>query len=250
MTYTQSGYAAYDDVDVADDEPRSRTTTRRYEPDSAPTGRAAGVPARAAGRPARAMRPVHEENDMGFINRRAAELAAPTGNDPQIAPGLKNQRPRRPHRQKHPLFFVGMGLFATILLWQAGMAITSWGASEYNMILYGNPRTFQIDAVVGHGDSAQHPSHFIAVNLHGQVSVLEYPAGDPGKVRQIAVMSLINQDQAVVTLAFVRVAGKLDLIIAAGGEQTPLVNDGKTFRNPTADEQKTIAQALAAQGGH
>ncbi len=33
------------------------------------------------------------------------------------------------------------------------------------------PRTFQVDAVVGHNDSATNPSHFIAMNLNGRIEM-------------------------------------------------------------------------------
>lgn len=47
---------------------------------------------------------------------------------------------------------------------------------------YGRPRTYQTDAVVGHNhDSSANPSHFIVLNLHGQIMVIEIAAGDPGK---------------------------------------------------------------------
>src|SRR6266487_4661311 len=44
---------------------------------------------------------------------------------------------------------------------------------------YGYPRTYQTDAVVGHGDSLAHPSHFIAINLDGHLEVIELSGGDP-----------------------------------------------------------------------
>ena len=38
---------------------------------------------------------------------------------------------------------------------------------------YGNPRTYQTDQFVGQGDSPDHPDHFIVVNTHGQVIVIQ-----------------------------------------------------------------------------
>src|SRR5258708_9777019 len=92
---------------------------------------------------------------------------------------------------------------------------------------YINPRTYQTDAVVGQGDSALHPSHFVAMNLHGQVVILDFPAGDPARAREFTVSSVLgpNAEQVVVTLRFVDVnhGGKPDMIIEARGAHTFLV---------------------------
>ncbi|HET8846357.1 MAG TPA: hypothetical protein VFN35_33150, partial [Ktedonobacteraceae bacterium] len=48
-----------------------------------------------------------------------------------------------------------------------------------NIVTYGTPRTFQIDAVVGHHDGPAHPSHFEGLNLNGQIEVIELHGGDP-----------------------------------------------------------------------
>jgi len=67
----------------------------------------------------------------------------------------------------HWLVFVGLGLFIMIIGWLSFSALSSWWSTKLNNWTYGNPRTYQTDFVVGHGDSAQHPSHFIALNLNG-----------------------------------------------------------------------------------
>src|SRR6266851_5752329 len=121
------------------------------------------------------------------------------------APQRKNTAPVRAGRQLHPLFFIGAGLLLVVLLWTGLTHLLAWGTNEYNTIIYGYPRTFQIDAVVGQGDSLQHPSHFIAVNLHGTITIIEFPAGDPNRARELASSTLLSPDAdlAVVTLRFV-----------------------------------------------
>lgn len=111
-----------------------------------------------------------------------------------------------------------LGLIVTILLWTGITQVVNWGNNEMNTLKYGEPHTFQIDAIVGHGDSAQRPSHFLALNLRGEVTILEFPAGDPNRARVLATTSVLgsNASQAVVTLAFVDVKhnGRPDLSVA------------------------------------
>jgi hypothetical protein len=164
----------------------------------------------------------------------------------------KSVPPVRARRQFHPLFFVGLGLLATILLWIGVTQLIAWGTNEYNTIVYGYPRTFQLDSVVGQDDSPQHPSHFIAVNLHGTVTIIEFPGGDPSRARELVSSSVLGPDgdQAVVTLRFVDLNhnGKPDMLIEVGGVQNVLINDGKTFRVPTPAEQQQILQDLQRIG--
>ncbi len=42
-------------------------------------------------------------------------------------------------------------------------ALSTWIGNTADFVHYGMPRTFQMDAVVGHQDSATHPSHFLEV---------------------------------------------------------------------------------------
>src|SRR5260221_13551240 len=72
-------------------------------------------------------------------------------------------------------------MIAMLALWVVGSSALAWGLTRYNDLRYGNPRTFQIDAVVGHGDDAAHPSHFIAVNLHRHIVIVEFMAGNPAR---------------------------------------------------------------------
>ncbi len=93
-----------------------------------------------------------------------------------------------------------------------------------------------------------HPSHFIAINLHSQIVILDFPAGDPSRAREFEVSSLLGQnaDQVVVTLHFLDInhTGKPDMIIDAGEAQAFLVNANGTFRPPTPAEQQQILRAL------
>jgi hypothetical protein len=139
-----------------------------------------------------------------------------------------------------------------IFLWVGVLQVVDWGRNEMNTLKYGYPRTFQVDAVVGHGDSSLHPSHFVALNLHGVVTVIELPAGDPARARVLASTSLLgsNADQAVVILSFIDVNhnGKPDMLVNIDGVENVLVNDGTGFRLPTPAEQQRILNALRPAG--
>lgn len=158
--------------------------------------------------------------------------------------------PRRTKRRVHPLLLMSTGLLVALLLWISVTQVIAWGNGVLDLLRYGNPRTSQTDAVVGQGDTAQHPSHFIALNLHGQIVILDFPAGDPTRAREFTVSSILgpNADLVVVTLRFVDINhnGKPDMIIDAGGAQTFLVNADGTFRPPTPAEQQQILQALSS----
>ncbi|HEU5382561.1 MAG TPA: hypothetical protein VFV38_44705 [Ktedonobacteraceae bacterium] len=139
-------------------------------------------------------------------------------------------------------------MLLTIGLWVGVTQAVAWGTGVLDLMRYGSPRTFQIDAVVGQGDSPHHPSHFIAINLHSQVVVLGFPAGDPSRAREFEVSSLLgrNADQMVVTLRFLDVNhnGKPDMIIDAGEAQAFLVNANGTFRLPTPADQQQILRVV------
>jgi len=157
--------------------------------------------------------------------------------------------PGRARSRLHPLFFIGVGLLCAILLWIGVTQVIAWGNGVLDLLHYGNPRTYQTDQVVGQGDSLLHPSHFEALNLRGQIVILDFPAGDPARAREFTVSSILgpNAAQVVVTLRFVDVnhTGKPDMVIEAGGAQTFLVNAAGTFRPPTPAEQQQILRALS-----
>ncbi len=137
-------------------------------------------------------------------------------------------------RNVHWMLYVGVGMIAALALWVTGSSIIAWGINKYNDIVYGYPRYFQTDAVVHHnGDSQAHPSHFIALNLHGQVIIIELPAGDPTKSIDYIGPDLIasGDDQIPITLTFgeVNKDGKTDMIIHIQDKEVDFCNNGTKF---------------------
>ena len=160
--------------------------------------------------------------------RSTATGAVPSQAAPLPSPASQSHRP-----SLHWLVYVGVGMIAALALWVSLSAILAWGTTQYNNIVYGYPRFYQTDAVVGHSDSPAHPSHFIAQNLHGQVIVIELPAGNPAKSYEYVGPDLIanGDDQIPITLSFsdVKHNGKPEMIIHIENREVIFCNDGTKF---------------------
>jgi hypothetical protein len=120
------------------------------------------------------------------------------------------------------VLMVGLVLLFTALghVWQGWM----------DTFQYGYPRTFQTDAVVGHDhDSAAHPSHFLAENLHGTILVVEFPAGSIAHSIAYNGPTLYGADAdttpVILTFKDVTGDGAPDMIIHAGATIAVFVND-------------------------
>jgi hypothetical protein len=143
--------------------------------------------------------------------------------------------PRSGTRSFHPLFFVGLAMLVMLVGWIGLSSVLHWWQIKQDDLRYGRPRTYQCDAVVGHHhDSAEQPSHFIALNLNGHVLVIELPAGDASKAEIYSGPVLLGEGETLtpVTLSFADVTGdgKLDLLVHLGSSRIVFVNDGNRFR--------------------
>jgi hypothetical protein len=152
-------------------------------------------------------------------NRRSSE--------PQ--PALSGKPQGQPHRHPHWLAFVGVGMIVMLGLWVLLNLLLSWWQLTQQDWQYGRPRTFQIDAVVGHNDSAANPTHFIAINLNRHVEIIELPGGDSSKARIYSGPVLIGegQDLVPVTLSFkdVNGDGKPDMLVHIQNDLLVWLND-------------------------
>jgi hypothetical protein len=151
------------------------------------------------------------------------------------APGQQPRPLRR--RNKHWSVYLVTGMATMTALVIGLYSVGSWWQGVQDRWTYGYPRTYQTDAVVGHNhDSRAHPSHFVAVNVRGQVEVFELPAGDPTKVRVFLgpLLSGAGADQVVVTISFADIDhdGTPDLILHYGDSAEVLYNKGGTFQLP------------------
>jgi len=83
----------------------------------------------------------------------------------------------------HWLTWLGVGMLLALAAVLFGQLVVGWATITWDDWHYGRPRTFQIDAVVGHGDSPAHPSHFLALNFHRRIEIIELPGGDPSHTK-------------------------------------------------------------------
>src|SRR5258706_12618358 len=130
-----------------------------------------------------------------------------------------------PRQGKHPLFYIGICLVIMTLFLTGFMlippALQKWSDDR----IYGYPRTFQVDANVGHGDNNFPVSHFIALNLNGRIEVIEIPQGDAEKLQPhlylIARLAMQGSDLVPVTVSFgdMNGDGKPDMLVTFNGTQ-------------------------------
>ena len=109
----------------------------------------------------------------------------------------------------------------------------SWWQVHQDDATYGRPRTYQVDVVVGHNDSATNPSHFIFLNLNRHVEIIELPGGDTTHARIYTGPTLFGngQDLTPVTGVFkdVNGDGKIDMIVQIQDQRLVYINDGTQF---------------------
>lgn len=169
---------------------------------------------------------------------------------PQLPPNT--QQPQQaayseePHARSraHWMLIFGIGMMAMLALWVLGSLLVNWWTLAQDDWHYGRPRTYQIDAVVGHGDSAANPSHFIALNLNRHVVIIELPGGDASKARIYGGPTLLGngQDLAPVTLSFKDVNGDglPDMLVHVQDQTFVMINDHGQFRPLRPGEHVTL----------
>ena len=172
---------------------------------------------------------------------------------PPTAPARKRLSLRRGlSLRAHPLLLLGIGMIAMLALWTLLTLAVNWWNTTWDDIHYGRPRTYQVDAVVGHNDSPSSPSHFIAINLNGRIEVIEFPGGDASKARIYIGPQLYGDGQQLipVTLRFVDVNGNQhpDMIIHFQDTNIVYINDQGGFRPANASEIQAVQQYLQKHG--
>jgi hypothetical protein len=184
--------------------------------------------------PRRASLPATTEDDLYTVSTPQIRRRWDTGQDAVITRG--NQRiivhqgppPKRRLPHLHPLVWI-IGTF--LVVWLLVQAMGVWNSWQ-DSIHYGYPRISQMDAVVGHNDSSTNETHFLFLNLHGHVQIIEIPGGDASKERVFTGPTLIGagQDLIPVTGEIRNEDGRLDLIVHIQDQQIVYVNDGSTFK--------------------
>jgi hypothetical protein len=127
-----------------------------------------------------------------------------------------------------------LALIAMVGGWWLLSTVASWWQGVQENIKYGSPRTFQADQFVGLGDTPAHPDHFIALNLHGVIEVIQLNPQDRTKDAVYVLASVGNQDTpASLSFRDTTGSGRIDVIVTIG-DSTPytivLLNNGKTLQ--------------------
>ncbi|HEV2583158.1 MAG TPA: hypothetical protein VGT44_20020 [Ktedonobacteraceae bacterium] len=182
------------------------------------------------------------------------ETIAPAGKKPVKLPRPKIRSARTGRAwYTHPFFYLAVGMIFMLALWAILTSVASWWSVKSDDIQFGRPRTFQIDAVVGHNDSPSNPSHFIAINLNGRIEIIEFPGGDGSKARIYIGPQLYGtgEDLVPVTLSFIDVNGnhRPDMVLHFQNTQIVFVNENGGFRPATAQELPIIQRYIQQHGG-
>jgi hypothetical protein len=197
------------------------------------------------------------------VARRASRLRpAPNMQDDEDASdtttGVQTGQPRR----AHPLLYLGVGMLVMLAVGTGLSFVVPWAHTTLDDLRYGRPRTFQVDAFVGHNEQAGMPTHFIALNLHRQILIIELPGGDPAHARIYSgpVLYGAGGDLVPVTLSFADVNGdqKPDMVIhlyyqgwfgfSDSEQDVVFINDNGGFRPARPDELPAIERYLQQHG--
>jgi len=168
------------------------------------------------------------------IPRRRASGGLKTGNGVAPKTTAAPLTEKLQSQKRFPLMAVLLGMGVAIVLVVGLSVVGSWWRVYQDDLQYGRPRTFQFDAVVGHGDSPSNPTHFILINLKRHVEIIELPGGDGAHARIYLGPTLFGdgQDLTPVTgeVRDVNGDGKPDLIVHIQDQTLVFINDGTEFR--------------------
>ena len=174
------------------------------------------------------------------IPRRRASGGLKTGNGVASKTTAAPLTEKLQSQKRFPLMAVLLGMGVAIVLVVGLSVVGSWWRVYQDDLQYGRPRTFQFDAVVGHGDSPSNPTHFILINLNRHVEIIELPGGDGAHARIYLGPTLFGdgQDLTPVTgeVRDVNGDGKPDLIVHIQDQTLVFINDGTEFRPLQAGE--------------
>lgn len=144
---------------------------------------------------------------------------------------IVHQEPPPKKRRVHWLAILGIGMILMLLLWAGLSWVTSWVTTNQLNATYEFPRVSQADAVVYPGDTTEHPSHYLFLNLNGTVLIIELPHGDSAKSRIYKGPTIFSDtaDQVPVTGEFRVVNGKVEMLVHIQEQTIVYVNDGTQF---------------------
>ena len=145
---------------------------------------------------------------------------------------LRTKRVKQRRFDRYTLMIVlGLALIVMIGGWFIFSLIASWWTNMTDDWKYGSPRTYQTDQFVGQGDSPDHPDHFIVVNTHGQVIVIQLNPQHP-ELNHTYGIATASDPKTPVSLSF-RPTGNTWAMYVIVGDTNPYsveyVSNGKQF---------------------
>lgn len=131
-------------------------------------------------------RPIPSSEDTPKTRPTVARASRPALKTQEMVPPFvcsPAQKTRVKKRGSHlNLTSLGIGMIVALVAVLLGQFLMGWFSTTWDDLNYGRPRTYQIDAIVGH-EAGHTPSHFLALNLHGRIEVIELPGDDPTKTK-------------------------------------------------------------------
>lgn len=181
-----------------------------------------------------------------FIQRRRSSGGTPTGSgiaSKAIDPLPLTSLPRT-RRKRAPWLALTLGMLLALGLVLGFNAFGSWWQLHQEDATYGMPRTYQVDAIVGHQDSASKPSHFMFMNMNGHVIVVEFPGGDATHALIYTGPTLFGNDGNLIPVTGefrdVNGDGRPDMIIHVQDQTIVFLNEGSKFRPLQAGEHVNV----------
>lgn len=174
-------------------------------------------------------RPITDATHVQVQTPRASRKSKPYAPDDLAFPdGSTRNQMSAPKAAHLWLVYLVLGMLcACVLLW-LGQLLWNYGTMVSDDLHYGRPRTTNVDHFVGHGNM---PSHFTALNLNGQIYIIEIPGSDPSNSHLLVGPHLYGQgsDLAPVTISFVGDAHHPDLLITVSNIQVRFRNTGNDY---------------------
>lgn len=139
-----------------------------------------------------------------------------------------------PKRRFHWMIFMGMVMFVMVLGWLIFTAVGYWWQGKQEDFKYGTPfRTYQVDQYVAMGDTPQNPDHFLALDIHGAIEVVQLNTISP-KYDHVYPITTVSDSSIPVFLSFedTNHDGKLDMEVTIGDTNSYtiiLLNNGTVF---------------------
>jgi hypothetical protein len=156
--------------------------------------------------------------------------------------GETDALPKQHHQRRrfHWLFWLGIAMVSMLAGSILFTMVANWWQVTQDDWHYGRPRTYQIDANVGHGTAHNPYSHFIALNLNRHIEVIEIAGNDPAHSKIYVGPTLIGpgEELAPVTLSFedMNNDGKPDVVIHVGDSKVIFLNQSDGTFKPAPNQ--------------